>query len=253
MNKESLSQIQEIENIAIISFNKLARNNPDIPTLVSRFKDDLQKLKLRKEIRVILFTGFDKIFSDSDLPGAPNPTIDISQFRMSESISSIKIPSLSFLNGKTFDHGLELALATDIRICSETAQFRMGQLLSGGIPWDGGTQRFPKIVGKGRAIEIALTCREINAEEALSIGLVSRIISDLNFQDESIKIANQITFSSPIAVKFLKESIFSGLELHINEGLKLEADLNFLLQNSFDRAEGLKSFLSSKKPKFRGE
>ena len=71
--------------------------------------------------------------------------------------------------------------------------------------------------------------------------------------DESINLAKQIALSSPIAVKFLKESIMSGLELHIKDGLKLEADLNFLLQNSFDRAEGLRSFLSSENPEFRGE
>ena len=253
MNNQNLIKIEEIEHVGIVSFIQLFNNNRDISNLVSKFQDDLNELELRSNIRIIIFTGFENIFSYPNPLVTLDSNIDISNLRMSESIASIKLPSLALLNGNIFDHALELALATDIRISSNISQFRMGQLLSGNIPWDGGTQRLPKIVGKGRALEMTLTCREINAEEALSTGLVSRIMPDCKLYDQSINLAKQITLSSPIAVKFLKESIMSGLELHIKDGLKLEADLNFLLQNSFDRAEGLRSFLSSETPEFRGE
>ena len=145
MNKDSLIQIQQNNEIGIVSFNKSSDINSAIYPLVSNFKDDLLKLTQNKEIRVILLTGFENIFSNFDPSGNFISNCDISKLRMGESIASIKIPSLALLTGEVFDHGPELAVATDIRICSETAKFKMGQLLDGNIPWDGGTQRFPKI------------------------------------------------------------------------------------------------------------
>jgi len=253
MNKESLIQIKQIENIGIVSFNQISHSNPNISNLISEFRQDLHTLNLRNDLRVIIFQGFENVYSYPCPTKMLDSLTDISNFRMSDSIAEVELPSLAILNGNIFDQALELALATDIRIASDTAQFRMGQLLSGKIPWDGGSQRLPKIVGQGRALEITLTCRQINSEDALSIGLISRIINNLNLDTESINLAKQISHASPIAVKFFKESILTGLELHLNEGLKLEADLNFLLQHSFDRAEGIRSFVSRKKPRFRGE
>jgi len=118
---------------------------------------------------------------------------------------------------------------------------------------DGGTQRLPRIIGKGKALELILTAETINAEEALDIGLVSKVITDKNLASEAEAMAKAVTTKGPIALRYAKEAINKGLDLTLEQGLRLEADLYFILHTTADRTEGIKAFLAKKSPQFKGQ
>ena len=170
--------------------------------------------------------------------------------RPAESISGLKIPVLVALNGDATGPGLELALAGDLRICVPTARFGFGGLAKGALPQDGGTQRLPRLVGPAWARDMLLTGRSVDAAEALSIGLVNRMADDLAAAVSEI--TEQITGGSPIGARYAKEALGKGMDLSLEQGLGLEADLNVILQSTSDRAEGLKSFLEKRSPNFDG-
>ncbi len=145
-----------------------------------------------------------------------------------------------------------MALAGDLRICVSSARFGFTGLAQGVLPQDGGTQRLPRLVGPAWAQDMLLTGRMVDAEEALSIGLVNRVAEPGQLDALVAELAAQITAGSPIGARYAKEAAGKGLDLSLEQGLGLEADLNVILQSTSDRAEGLKSFLEKRGPKFTG-
>ena len=120
-------------------------------------------------------------------------------------------------------------------------------------PGYGGTQRLPRVVGEARALEMILSGRTVDANEALAMGLVNRVVPDSESFDEAIsELTAQIIGGSPIGARYAKEAVRQGMDLTLEQGLRLETDLNVILQSTFDRAEGLKSFLEKRGPKFTG-
>ncbi len=174
-------------------------------------------------------------------------------YRCASAIASLPFPVIAAINGDAFDQGLELALAADIRVAAETAQFRMGQALQGMIPWDGGTQRLPRIVGPAHATDLLLTGRTIGADEALTMGLVNRVAASGDVLSAAQEVAEQILVGGPIAARYAKEVILSGSEMTLDQGILLETDLTMILQTTKDREEGIRSFLERRDPEFRGE
>jgi enoyl-CoA hydratase len=167
-----------------------------------------------------------------------------------EQLSTLPIPILVVINGDAVGSGLELALAGDLRVCVPTAQFSLPGLEHGVLPRDGGTQRLPRLIGPAWARDMLITGRSVDANEALSIGLVNRVSEDI--AGTVSEISAQITAGSPIGVRYAKEAVGKGMDLTLEQGLRLEADLNVILQSTSDRAEGLKSFLEKRPPKFIG-
>ncbi len=174
-------------------------------------------------------------------------------YRCASAVASLPFPVIAAINGDAYDQGLELALAADIRVVAETAQFRMGQALQGLIPWDGGTQRLPRIVGPAHATDLLLTGRTIGAEEALGMGLVNRVAPPADVLTTAQEIAAQILAGGPIAARYAKEVISTGSEMTLDQGILLETDLTMILQTTKDREEGIQSFLERRDPEFRGE
>jgi enoyl-CoA hydratase/carnithine racemase len=168
-------------------------------------------------------------------------------------VAAVQKPLVAALNGDAIDQGLELALACDIRIASSQSRLGLTQVKDGLLPWDGGTQRLPRLIGRGRAIEMVLTSRIVSAQEALSIGLVNQVVGPDKALERSLEIASAIASHGPIAARYLKEAVLKGMDLTLEQGLRLEADLNFILQNTADRAEGIRSFLERRRPQYRGE
>jgi enoyl-CoA hydratase/carnithine racemase len=167
-------------------------------------------------------------------------------------VASLAIPVIAAINGDALGQGLELALACDIRIAVGSARFGFPQIASGSMPRDGGTQRLPRLIGRGKAMEMLLTGQSVDAAEAYRIGLVSKVVRQEELMPAAMDIAQSLASRAPLAVRYGKEAVLKGMDLTLEQGLRLEADLYFLLQTTRDRAEGIKAFLEKRSPKFKG-
>jgi enoyl-CoA hydratase/carnithine racemase len=169
-----------------------------------------------------------------------------------EAIASLNCPVIAAINGDAIGEGLELALACDIRIASDRARFSLPQISLGMIPVNGGTQRLTRIIGKGKAMEMILTGDLIESPEALEIGLVAKVVPSNKVLSEVETIAKSLAAKAPFALRYCKEAINKGLDLTLEQGLRLEADLYFLLHTTADRTEGIQSFMQKRPPEFKG-
>lgn len=172
---------------------------------------------------------------------------------LAEPIGKLDKPVIAAINGDAIGQGLELALACDIRIASETSRFGLPQIKAGHIPWDGGTQWLSRLVGKGKALEMILTGEIIDAQEALRIGLVHKVVPNEDLTEVTMKMAQEMASKGPIALRYTKEAIYKGMDMTLEQGLRLEADLYLLIHTSKDRSEGIQAFREKKKPKFEGK
>ncbi len=199
-------------------------------------------------VYVVLMTGSGGAFcTGSQLkPGE-------SRFSPAASVADIDRPVIIAINGDALAEGLELALAGDLRIASEAAHFGLPQIVSGRMPICGGTQRLPRFIGPRRALEMMLTGDAIDAREALSIGLVNRVVPPERLAAAAEAIALAMAAKGPIALRYIKEAVNKGSDLTLEQGLRLEADLYFLLQTTADRTEGIRAFLEKREPRFKGE
>ena len=219
-------------------------------------------LKLAQELEALCL----KVNQDDDIyvitiTGAGNKTFcngsefekSGTRYNVATAIASIQKPVIAAINGDALGQGLELALSCDIRLSSDKAKFGFPEVAQGLIPFDGGTQRLPRIVGRGKALELVLSAEIITAEEALRIGLVSKAVRGANLAAETEALAKTIAAKAPIALRFIKEAVNKGLDLTLEQGLRLEADLYFLIHTTADRTEGINAFLKKRPPKFKGQ
>ena len=161
-------------------------------------------------------------------------------------------PIIAAINGFALGGGLELALACDIRIAADNAMLGLTEVNLAIIPGGGGTQRLPRLVGRGKALEMILTGMRIPAAEALRIGLVERVVPAGEALAAATELARTIAAKAPIALRYAKESVVKGLGMSLEDGLRLEGDLSTLLRTTEDRVEGAKAFLEKRKPKWTG-
>ncbi|HXG05198.1 MAG TPA: enoyl-CoA hydratase-related protein [Candidatus Binatia bacterium] len=161
-------------------------------------------------------------------------------------------PLIAAIRGWALGGGLELALACDIRIAGDDARLGLTEVDLGIIPGGGGTQRLPRLVGRGKALELILTGARIGAEEALRIGLVERVVPAAEVLREAQALARALADKAPLAVRYAKEAVVKGLELPLEAGFRLEHDLSALLRTTEDRLEGARAFLDKRPPRWQG-
>ena len=175
------------------------------------------------------------------------------QLNMPQAVADIDRPVLAAVNGDALGQGLELTLGCDVRLASSTARFGLPQVTSGIMPLAGGTQRLPRLIGRGKALEMILTAEIIDAEEALRIGLVSKVVPPEELMTEIDSLAQTLADKAPIALRYIKEAVNKGMDITLEQGLHLEADLYTMLQTTADRTEGIRAFLERRTPEFKGE
>ncbi|MBW2389211.1 MAG: enoyl-CoA hydratase/isomerase family protein [Deltaproteobacteria bacterium] len=166
---------------------------------------------------------------------------------------SIDKPIIAAVNGHCLAGGLEIALACDLRIASENASFGLPEVTRGIIPGAGGTQRLPRLIGPERALDLIMTGRRIDAQEAERIGLVSRVVAPQELSDEAMKTAREIASNGPLAVRAAKAAVWRGLDMPLEEGLRTEQLLAEPVRQSEDAQEGPRAFLEKRKPEFKGK
>src|SRR6266571_5110995 len=167
-------------------------------------------------------------------------------------VENLGKPVIAAINGFALGGGCETAMACTIRIASETAKFGQPEVKLGVLPGAGGTQRLPRLVGKGRALQLILTGEMISAQEAWRIGLVNEVVPSADLITRAEAMLNQIFANAPVAVKYSLEAVNKGLEASQAEGLALEASLFGLCAGKDDKKEGTSAFLEKRAPQFRG-
>jgi E-phenylitaconyl-CoA hydratase len=224
-----------------------------------RFRDD-------DALRVAILTGAGErsFCSGADLRGVGDfyKTLTSAQrLRRSEQVPglggitknlAIDKPIIAAVNGHCLAGGLEIALACDLRIASENASFGLPEVTRGIIPGAGGTQRLPRLVGPERALDLIMTGRRIDAHEAERIGLVTRVVALADLHQEALSVANAIAANGPLAVRAAKAAVWRGLDVPLEEGLRLEQLLAEPVRQSEDAQEGPRAFLEKRKPEFKG-
>ncbi len=167
-------------------------------------------------------------------------------------LAALRTPTIAAIAGPAHAIGLELALACDLRVAADDATFAMPQLAMATLPFCGGTQRLPRVVGRARALDMLLTGRVVDAREAESWGLVARRAAAWTLVAETAALARDVAAGAPLAAALAKEALLAAHDLPLAEGLRLEEDLYALLQTSADRAEGIRAFLAGRAPRFAG-
>jgi enoyl-CoA hydratase/carnithine racemase len=212
------------------------------------------------EVRGVILTGAgDKAFiAGADISELANVTAVEAQKSSSygqevlDFIEDLGMPVVAAVNGFALGGGCETAMACTIRVASENAKFGQPEVKLGVIPGGGGTQRLPRLVGKGRALQLILSGEMIDAQEAYRIGLVNEVVPAANLITRAEAILKQIFANAPIAVKFALEAVNKGLETSSAEGLSLEAALFGLCAGTEDKKEGTQAFLQKRAAQFQG-
>lgn len=237
------------DGVAHLVLDRPQAGNAINEQLAQKLAEVCQHINQDEQVVVVIISGAGSAFCvGSDL----EPARALSLVTPAQAVASVDRPVIAAINGEAIGHGLELALSCDLRIASDEARFGLPQLGQGFIPWDGGSQRLPRIVGKARALELLLTSRTIDAVEALRIGLVNKVVPAKSLLPEAQALASQLAAKGPIALRYAKEAVNKGLDLTLEQGLRLEADLYFLLHTTADRTEGVRAFLEKRPPHFKG-
>jgi enoyl-CoA hydratase/carnithine racemase len=236
------------DHIASITLNRPGDGNAVNWQLAQEMADVCGQIEADDDIRVVILTGSGGVFcrgSETLEAGA--------RCGVAAVVAGIDRPVIVAVNGDALGQGLELALAGDIRLAREGARFALPQVTAGAIPYDGGTQRLPRLIGRGKALELILTGEAIDAAEAQRLGLVSRVVSADSLAAEAESLAGTLAAGAPVALRYIKEAVAKGLDLTLEQGLRLEADLYFLIHTTADRTEGINAFLQKRTPGFKGE
>jgi enoyl-CoA hydratase len=247
-------------SIAYVTVNRPkvlnALNTPTWTDLQAAFED----AKADKSVHGVILTGAgDKAF----IAGADiSELAHVDAFEAEESsrfgqgvldlVENLGKPVIAAINGFALGGGCETAMACTMRIAAEHAKFGQPEVKLGLLPGGGGTQRLPRLVGKGRALQLILTGETISAQEAYRIGLVNEIVPAASLIERAEAILNQIAANAPIAVKFSLEAANKGLETSQSEGLSLEASFFGICAATEDKKEGTSAFLEKRAPQFQG-
>ena len=252
--------VQEEGAVATLLLNRPSALNAINAELLLALREALEGLGKRPEIRVVIITGAgEKAFSaGSDLRERLTLSPDqVKEFILSMrktfvAIEELNKPVIAAINGLAVGGGAEMSLACDLRVLSETAKMGFPETKLAIIPGGGGTQRLPRLVGKGKAKELIFTGRRISAQEALQIGLANKVCAPAELMEECRALAALICEAGPLALGLAKEAINLGLETDLNTGLSIENNAYWATLPTEDRTEGLVAFQEKRKPVYKG-
>lgn len=251
-----------VENgIATIAINRpKALNALNLATL-TELKDVVEKIAVDKAVQVVVITGAgEKSFvAGADIVEMSTKNAvegrvwgQVGQNIFTE-IENLPQPVIAAVNGFALGGGCELACACDIRYASENAKFGQPEVGLGITPGFGGTQRLTRVVGRGHAKELIYTASIIDAQEALRIGLVNKVVPQAELMDAVMKLAKTITKKAPVAVQLAKAAINRGINCDVVTGISYEAEVFGLCFATADQKEGMKAFIEKRKPTFEGK
>ena len=257
IEKNVLIEIRE--NVIIATLNRpdaLNALNDQLMDELSLVVDEYEK---NNDLKCLILTGSEKAFAaGADIKQMqPKSYMDVYKedfiTRNWERISRCRKPTIAAVSGYALGGGCELAMMCDFMVASENAKFGQPEINLGVSPGAGGTQRLTRFIGKSKSMDMCLTGRMMDAAEAESIGLVSRVLPSENFIDEVTKIASEVAEKSLVATMMTKEMVNRAYETTLSEGVRFERRLFHSMFATKDKAEGMEAFVEKRKPSFKDE
>jgi len=245
--------------LGLITLNRPEALNALNSKMVTELIGALEEFEKDEGVRCVVLSGSERAFSaGADIKEMAEMTaVQMAMtehfFPLWDKVGRYPKPIVGALSGFVLGGGLELAMSCDVLVASETTQLGQPEIDIGVMPGGGGTQRLTRAVGKYKAMEMVLTGRRIGAEEARTMGLVSRVVPKEAYLTEAKKVASEIASKSPVAVKLAKMAVNKAFEMGLSEGLDFERELFYLLFASEDKREGMNAFMQKRKPEFKGK
>jgi len=253
--------VEEKDGVAVLTLNRPEVMNSFNFALLHALKEQIEALQFKAGIRVVIITGSgQKAFcAGADLK--ERTTLNEAQVKdfiltirnLFTAIESLNKPVIAAINGIALGGGTELALACDIRIAAMNATMGLTETRLAIIPGAGGTQRLPRLIGRGKAKELIFTGRRVDAHEALQIGLLNQVCEQEALMDACREMAAMICETGPIAIEQAKYAINFGLETDLHTGLDIESKAYWVTVPTEDRLEGLAAFQEKRKPVYKGK
>ena len=252
--------VEKRGRVAVVTINRPDKLNALSSKVHAEGVVALDELKHDDEVRVVVITGSgEKSFiAGADIGEFQDKTPITQRNSFNErtlfnSIEAFPKPVIAMVNGFCLGGGNELAMACDIRIAGENARFSQPEINLGIMCGGGGTQRLPRLVGEGRAMEIVLTGDMIDAATAERFGLVNHVYPSADLEAETMSLAEKIAEKAPIALQLSKEAVKFASRSNLDEGLRREVDLFAICFSTEDKKEGVAAFLEKRKPEFQGK
>jgi enoyl-CoA hydratase/carnithine racemase len=252
--------VEEENGVALLTLNRPQVMNSLNFDLLKALKSEVERLRFNGEVRVVVITGAGQraFCAGADL----KERVTLSPIQVKEFIFTIRNlfseiellnkPVIAAVNGIALGGGTELSLAADIRIVSENATMGLTETRLAIIPGAGGTQRLPRLVGKGKAKELIFTGRRVGAKEALDMGLANRVCEPEKLLDCAREMAAMICETGPVAIEQAKYAINYGMETDLQTGMAIESNAYWVTIPTEDRLEGLNAFREKRKPEYKG-
>jgi enoyl-CoA hydratase len=251
--------IETSDRIATLTISRPDKLNALNDATIAELGAAFDEVRLSEDVAGIIITGAGRAFvagADVAELASQDPVMAKARARGGQEtfrrIETSPKPVVAAVNGFALGGGCELAMACHIRVASEKAKFGQPEVKLGLTPGYGGTQRLPRLVGKGRALELLLTGDMIDAAEAFRIGLVNRVVPATELMDAARTVLAQILENAPLAVALCLEAVDRGLGMALDDGVVLEANHFGMLAATEDMVEGTNAFLEKRKPDFRG-
>ncbi|WP_339216038.1 enoyl-CoA hydratase [Solibacillus sp. FSL W8-0372] len=254
-------KVEVQDGVAVVTFMRAEAANALSVQMLHEINEALEAIHEDRSIRVVIVTGDgEKAFcAGADLKerkgmneGETRKTIALIGKTMNH-FEALAQPVIAAINGVAFGGGLELALACDIRIASNTAKMGLTETALGIIPGAGGTQRLPRLIGIGKAKELIYTARRLTAEEAYQYGMIEHIIQPEKLLEQAKELAYEIAKNAPLSLIQAKTAINQGMQTDISTGLQIESLAYSRLLHTEDRLEGLKAFQEKRSPAYIGK
>ena len=243
--------------VALCRLNRPEARNALSPELMEELVASVERLDADPEVRCTVIAGSDESFAaGADIGALAEREFHEAMFHPAAGfwrrMAECRTPLVAAVSGWALGGGCELALLCDLIVASETAEFGQPEITLGIIPGGGGTQRLARAIGKQRAMELVLTGRRFDAEEAARMGLVNAVVGKREWLDAAFELARRIASRPPLAARLAKQAVLAADETALSAGLEQERRLYELAMATEDRVEGMQAFLEKRTPEYRG-
>jgi enoyl-CoA hydratase/carnithine racemase len=250
-------RVERRDAVGLVTLDRPEKRNALSPEVLEQLASAVEDLDRDEQVQCIVIAGSDEVFAaGADIKAMSERSFQDVIARSTTSywqrIAASRTPLIAAVSGWALGGGCELALMCDMIVASETAEFGQPEITLGIIPGGGGTQRLARVMGKQRAMELVLTGRRIDANEAHALGIVNLVAANGKWLERAIELAEVVARRPPVAAKLAKQALLAADEMGLAAGLQYERRLYELAMATEDRVEGMQAFLEKRRPEFRG-